>query len=505
MANRSLFQLSPLVPIAFCMMAGIACGHQCTVDVKSLAAALLVVALSASLLYRRPYPCTVLLLVSSALVGAILVSRQESAAIVSLPQHSVEYKAVVMDEPVDKGGTVRVDLLITSGEYRGLMVRASLLKDTAEARHVAVGVGEWLSVRSRLRPPANFGTSNFDYATYLKSRGIVALTFINRRSWNVIPPEPSTVSALTRAKIAAMRFRHRQIEKIRRLGLSGQTLAVVSAMTLGDKSAVSTATRDAYSITGASHILALSGMHLAIIYGLISVLSLGRRLRELRELLLLLAVWAYVFMVGMSPSVARAALMLTVYSLIGLTGRQRMSLNALAFAAIVMLAANPLCLYDIGFQLSFMAVAFIVAFHSRVSGLLPYDYQQHHPAVRLVWQTVCMSTVAQLGTFPLVAYYFGRFSVYSLLANIVVVPAATVILYSSAMMFVLALAPFLQMLAAHAVLLVVSLLNAFLTYMSHLPGASIEGIRWNALQVALAYCAILALLRLTKLVRRMSF
>lgn len=502
MDNRGLFQLSPLVPIAVCLIAGIVLGHSFTLDTRALVVVLLAAAISSLFFFRRPHLCSCLLLVSAALVGAVLVSRQERGATVSLPRQNVEYKAVVIDEPVDKGATLRVDLLVTSGEYKGKAVRASLLKDTADARSAGVGVGDWLLVSSRLRAPSNFVGSNFDYATYMKSRGIVALAFIDRRYCKVIPPEPSAVSALTRAKIAAMRLRHRQVEKLSRHGLSGQTLAVVSAMTLGDKSAVSAATREAYSITGASHILALSGMHLAIIYGLLSVLSHGRRLRELRELSLLLAVWVYVFVVGMSPSVTRAALMLTIYSLLALTGRQRMSLNALAFAAIIMLVANPLCLYDIGFQLSFMAVAFIVVFHGRLSGLLPYDYQQRHPFVRVAWQTVCMSTVAQLGTFPLVAYYFGRFSVYSLLANIVVVPAATVILYLSAVMFAVAFVPFLQAVAARAVLFVVSVLNAFLVYMSHLPGASIEGIRCNALQVALAYCAILALLSLADVVRR---
>lgn len=505
MDNNGLFQLNPLVPVAVSLVAGIALGHSFTFDARALAVALLAAAFLSLISFRRPRLCSAFLLASSALVGTILVGRQEKNASVSLPQHSVEYKAVVIDEPIEKGATVRVDLLVTSGEYKGMTVRASLQRDNADICLSGVGVGDWLSVRSRLRPPTNFAGSNFDYATYLKSRGIVALAFINWRYSRVIPPEPSAVSAFTRAKIAAMRWRHRQIVKMCSLGLSGQTLAVVSAMTLGDKSAVSASTRDAYSITGASHILALSGMHLAIIYGLISVLSLGRRLRELRELSLMLAVWVYVFMVGMSPSVTRAALMLTIYSFVGLTGRRRMSLNALAFAAILMLVANPLCLYDIGFQLSFAAVAFIVAFHGRLCGLLPYEYQQRHPVARVAWQTICMTTVAQFGTFPLVAYYFGSFSVYSLLANIVVVPAATVILYSSAAMFVAAFAPLLQAAAARIVLFVVSLLNAFLLYMSHLPGASIEDIRLNALQVALAYCAILALLSLPKVVGRSRF
>jgi len=501
MSNHDLFQLKPLVPIAVCLMGGIALGHVCALDIKLLAAVLLVVAVAAALFLRRPYLCSGLLLVAALVVGAVLVSLQERASGVDFPHHNVEYKAVVVDEPIDKGATLRVDLLITSGQYKGRTVRASLLKDSLEARHVGVGVGDGLLVYSRLRQPKNFGRSNFDYPTYLKSRGIVALTFVDSRCWKTIPPETSAVSALMRARIAAMRLRHRQVERYRSLGLSGQSLAVVSAMTFGDKSDVSAETREAYSITGASHILALSGMHLAIIYGLLSVLSLGRRFRELRQLLLIVAVWVYVFMVGMSPSVVRAALMLTVYSLVGLTGRTSMSLNSLAFAAILMLVANPLCLYDIGFQLSFMAVAFIVTFHSRLSGIVPRRFQQAHPFAKAVWQTVCMTTVAQLGTFPLVAYYFGRFSVYSLLANIVVIPAATAILYLSATVFVFAFLPFVQMLAARMVLFVVSLLNVFLTYMSHLPFASIDGIHLNALQVALSYCAILALLSLAKVVR----
>ena len=134
-------------------------------------------------------------------------------------------------------------------------------------------------------------------------------------------------------------------------GLSDDQYAVVAAMALGDKSTLTKELKDTYSKTGASHVLALSGLHLGIIYALLSMLVVGRRWQTITQVAIILSIWAFVFLVGMSTSVVRSAVMLTVYALLALGHRHKMSVNTLAFTAIVMLLVTPKALFDVGFQM----------------------------------------------------------------------------------------------------------------------------------------------------------
>lgn len=501
MANIGFFRLYQLVPLCAALIAGILAGRGpgARVGVEWLVAGFAAVFAVALVLGRRPKSQTAAILLAAFLFGAALVCHTERSLRVDLPQGETAVEGIIADEPVERGRILRFDMLVVSGRLAGRSLRVALLKDTVGRRYSSLSVGDGVVVRSRLEPPANFRESNFDYATYLRSRGIVATTFVFYRDWRQVSPRLGALSLMQRVRVAALSYRHRLLRQYRSLGLAGQDFAVVAAMTLGDKSSLSADIRDAYSVTGASHILALSGMHLGIIYALLSVLSLGRRLRLVRECLLLSAIWAYVFLVGLSPSVLRSALMISLYALVGLTGRSRMSVNALAFAAVVLLVANPLTLFDIGFQLSFAAVAFILAFQSPVGSLIPYSYQQRHRLVCWAWQLFVMSLLAQVGTAPLVAYYFGRLPVYSLLSNFVVIPAATAILYSAVALFALSAIPMLQQVAASVLAFVVASLNSLLLFVASLPGASVGGLRLNGLQVALLYVVAVCVCRLLAL------
>ncbi len=158
--------------------------------------------------------------------------------------------------------------------------------------------------------------------------------------------------------------------------------------------------------------LALSGLHLGIIYAILTLLmGGGRRWRWLAQGIILTAIWTYVVLVGMPASVIRSATMLNICSVCLVLQRQQASVNTLAFAAIVMLLANPLNLWDVGFQMSFMAVLAIMVYYRSIYYLLPL----RHRLARWAWGMASVSIAAQLGTAPLVMYYFGRFSSFSCL------------------------------------------------------------------------------------------
>ena len=287
--------------------------------------------------------------------------------------------------------------------------------------------------------------------------------------------EPSSVSRLDRSKTYFLAQRAKLLDRLSESGVDGSVYAVVAAMTLGDKSQLTKELRDTYAVSGASHILALSGLHLGIIYTLLSLLLSRRRWQVISQVVIIVCIWLFVFLVGMSASVVRSAVMITVYALL--------------------LLFNPKSLFDVGFQLSFMAVLAILLFYPLFESVWSQQFLFGHRLFRWLWTTLAVSCAAQIGVAPLIAYYFGRFSCYFLLTNLVVVPAATLILYLSLLVLLI---PSL----AYLLIYIVDALNQLLLWITMLPGASIEGLHPTLLQVWMTYVIIGAVYGL--LIRRTS-
>ena len=275
------------------------------------------------------------------------------------------------------------------------------------------------------------------------------------------------------------------LQRLETAGLSDNQYAVVAAMALGDKSSLTKDLKETYSMTGASHILALSGLHLGIIYALLSMLVVGRRWQMITQVAIILSIWAFVFLTGMSTSVVRSAIMLTVYALLAIGHRQKMSVNTLAFTAIVMLLVSPQALFDVGFQMSFMAVFSILLFTPLFYRPFSAEYLMTHRIIRWLWGMVAVSIAAQIGVAPLIAYYFGHFSCFFLLTNFIVIPAATLILYLS---LATLLIPSIGVVLAS----IVGLLNTTLLYISTIPGATIDGLHPSVMLTASIYAIIFA-------------
>ena len=305
-------------------------------------------------------------------------------------------------------------------------------------------------------------------------------------------PQPSR---LDRSKTYFLEQRAKLLDRLFESGVDGSVYAVVAAMALGDKSQLTRELKDTYAVSGASHILALSGLHLGILYTLLSLLFSRRRWQVLSQVVIIVCIWLFVFLVGMSASVVRSAVMFTVYALLSLGHRDKMSVNTLAFAAIVMLLLNPKSLFDAGFQMSFMAVLAILLFYPLFESVWSQPFLFDHRIFKWLWTMLAVSCAAQIGVAPLIAYYFGRFSNYFLLTNLVVVPAATLILYLSLLVLLI---PSL----AYLLIYIVEALNHLLSWIATLPGASIEGLHPTLLQVWMTYVIIGAVYLL--LIRRTS-
>lgn len=446
---------------------------------------------------RFPRVQTVFLMLGVFFLGAASFAFQASSRR-ALPMYATTQKAVVLSEPERHGKVIRCDLLIASGRLEGMKVKASILRDTVENRYRRLHVGKAILFASRLETPTAFrARSHFNYRHWMLVHGYEAQTFVYWDVWRECRVSADHVSPLNRLRIKALQARQHLLEHYRLLGFEQQNLAVLAAMTLGDKSLLSKETKEMYSITGASHVLALSGLHLSILYLFLTFFfGRWRRFEVPAQALLLTCVWGYVFLTGMSVSIIRSAVMLSVYGLVAILHRSKASLNTLSFAALAMLLWNPLVLWDAGFQMSFLSVAAIVVIAPPLYRQLPAVWLSRFALVRWLWSTVCVSIAAQIGTAPLVAYYFGRFSCYFLLTNIVVIPATTAILLLALLMFLAWPVAVLQKLIATVLLTVASLTNRLLLSVSALPGASIDHISINLPQLYMVYAMVFSVLGL---------
>ena len=241
-----------------------------------------------------------------------------------------------------------------------------------------------------------------------------------------------------------------------------------------------------------------SGLHIGIIFQLFVILLGGKRRSRPTIALSLVAVWAYVVFIGLPPSAVRSASMLSIYSFCLLALRPDLSLNTLALAYVIMLLLNPFHLFDISFQMSFLAVASILMFYPPLFGLL----KSHGKITRCLWGLFSVSLAAQIGTLPLIVYYFGRISCYSLLTSFIAIPAATLILYLCALLLLLSPLTYISSLASVGTWLMqhIAAVLASITQATHtafrltslLPGASIDHLHLSLLQLMLLYLAVVS-------------
>ncbi len=477
--KNKLFGEAPLLRLAVCLMAGIVIGNNVEAGhwLLPVLAGAVVLAL---LLWKKALLQSVAIAVCFVLLGWLLTARQKESLRVQWPEEEVKYEAVVLSEPQEKPKTMAVDIMLVKS---GQKLKGYFYKDE---RSRGLRIGDGLSIQSRIRENSNWRRGAFDYRRYLEIHGFTGSTFVSSWKWQKVRVSLEGLSRLERTKLYFLRLRTRLLKRLAVDESSGDQYAVVAAMALGDKSALTKELKEVYAVTGASHVLALSGLHLGIIYTLLSLLIIGRRWQMVSQMLIVLCIWAFVFLVGMSTSVVRSATMLTVYALLSLGYRDKMTVNTLSFTAIVMLMVHPLSLYDVGFQMSFMAVLAILVFMPLLEGLFPTEYLLTHQSVRWLWSMVAVSVSAQIGVAPLIAYYFGRFSTFFLLTNFIVIPAATLILWLSP---VVLLFPSL----AYLLLYIVKCLNTVLGQMAAWPGASIEALHPTVLQTVMIYVVILCI------------
>lgn len=288
-------------------------------------------------------------------------------------------------------------------------------------------MGDLLLVQTTVTRGDTLG--DFDYGRYLRLQGLVGSAWAYRRNWQIIGHQP-----IRGIRATAERCQQWLHQRYAALGIRDHELGILSALTLGYREELDQRVQQSFSASGAMHILAVSGLHTGIVWGLIVfLLTLGGLIKPLYEqrlwqtiltILTLIALWTYAFVTGLSPSVMRSAWMVTIIEIGWLFHRKSVGINTLAAAAVMILLINPLALWSVSFQLSFAAVASLIL----VGGWLQQHIVLRGKVLQYLGGLLIMSFAAQIGTLPLTLHYFGQTSNYFALTNWVVIPAAFVLL-----------------------------------------------------------------------------
>lgn len=427
--------------------------------------------------------------VSLVLLGAALMCRNQQRLNLSVDR-DVHLIVRLDEEPSStaKVRKVKAKVLYEFDETQPHTSSRTILLYFSLADSVAgtLQYGDVLALKGKLKGFREQQNPNqFNMKRYMMQQGVAGFVSVRSNSWLVIGNNPNQIIAF------AIRARNWVINTFKHRGVDGQELAVLSALLVGYKGLLDDEIRQVYSSVGAMHILAVSGLHVGLVYGavllILSLLPKRKIWLFARIFLALASLWTYALITGFSPSVNRAALMFSMLAIGQLLGLRSNSFNSLAAAAFILLLIDPSMLFSLGFQLSFIAVLSILIFYPLIHSLILVKSRMLKP----IWSLVAISAAAQLLTAPLTLYYFGQFPTLFLFTNLIAIPLATLVLYMALATLVLQfIGPFGDVLA----LLVersTQLLNAGLKFIDSIPFSSIKQIYFNELQVVLLSASIL--------------
>ena len=396
------------------------------------------------------------------------------------------FRAIVLEKPTAKAHSFQTILKIEQAENDSLNNQQLICRIEKGKLPEDLKAGDQLYCKSKISRIENTGNPyEFDYRNYMALQGIHFRTYLRLNAIHQIGERKLSL------KILAENFREKLLSRLRSKLKKHESFEVISALTLGYRKELMPETLSSFTNTGAMHVLAVSGLHVGMIFfflmRLFSFLKHSKYGNMLRFCLIISLLWSYALITGMSPSVMRASLMFSILLAAESIRRTNSVYNSIATSAFVLLLLNPDILFEVGFQLSYAAVLSIIYFYP----LLDKIVQTRIIWLKKPWQLVCVSVAAQIGTFPFTIYYFNQFPVYFWLSNLVVIPAAFLLLSLTFLFFIAAPIPALCELTARLLDTFNSAMLFLLNAISHLPHALISGFAVSPLQLSLLVMMVL--------------
>lgn len=343
----------------------------------------------------------------------------------------------------------------------------ALLYFSKETDCAAWGPGDVLTLRlrwNRINGPKNPG--EFDLEQYNRRKGIFYRSFL--RPEQVLAHTPQTGFSVP----AALHRVERYMTGISaRYFTSPSEKAVADALILGYKDDLDEETLNRYSRSGTSHVLAVSGLHVGILWlildKLLAFMNRRKALRIGKFVLSMGILWGYASLTGLSPSVLRAAIMFSCFAFSGLLKKDYSSINTLCVSAWLQVLIDPMVIFNAGFQLSYAAVAGILVFYPPIRNV--FYFRQKY--LRLVWELVALTLAAQLTTLPVSLYWFGQFPTWFVFSNLPLVPLSGLALQLGLAAYVLEWVPYLGEWLFYLFALSIKLMDGLAGFFAGLPGA----------------------------------
>jgi competence protein ComEC len=467
----------PFLRIGLPLCAGIVSGLYFKPDLPHLAIGLIIImsGFLLSLLFNR-YQTNMLfgftLTISCFLCGLILYNHEKSS-LSNLKNEKAVFICTLTDYPEEKENsfrlTVKLNSKIEEGKIKTLK-GSILLYNKKDSSRLSLIPGDILIIKCIPLEIVNRANPyEFDYRFFMENQGIRYYAYTNSKdiAGNYSPSHRSLIhrALIVREKIISM-FRER--------GITGERLALVAAITLGQKSMLDPEQKQNFIKAGVMHIMAVSGLH-AIILSLFVfnlLFFMKRRFNVLRIIITILILWSFAFVTGLTPSVLRATLMYSFLQAGKLIKRPANGINSVLASAFVLILIRPSVIFDAGFLLSYSAVIYIMTFYNRFYQLLLFKSW----LIDKIWQSSVVTVVAQAGTLPLTIMLFNRFPTYFILANITIVPVSNLLIITGCLVPLLFHIRFLSMFLAKMLNQLTGLTEYLTASAASLPYSSIENI-----------------------------
>ena len=389
-----------------------------------------------------------------------------------------QYYAILDDYPAEREKTCMATAQLT-GVHQKILI---FLPKTSELRSAAPGDIIWFKGKPEL--VRNDGNPfEFDYQNYLNNRKIGYRIFLKERSVRLL-------KGMTSQNIfhKALIFRAGLMEALERAGIKSNNVHLIGSISFGARDEVDKDVIQSFTNTGVIHVLAVSGMNVGLIFVILNLifgfLKSGRAGNVIYTLIILTGIWSYTLITGMSASILRAALMFSFLIFGRLFNRDSNIFNSLAVSAFALIAWDPKLISDVGFQLSYTAVLSIVVIHPLLFKQLYFE----NWLLKEIWMLISVTCSAQMGTIPFTLIYFHQFPVYFWLANLIVIPLVSVILYLS---FVVV---FLSLISTHLATLIaifldwsVKIVLITVKIIEDMPHAVIRGLYPSLFQISLVF------------------
>jgi competence protein ComEC len=368
---------------------------------------------------------------------------------------------------------VRITKILKSGFYQDKYIAEVVQVHTAKTRgHVLLNIqkdslqkllkiDDQILVHTdfmQVSPPLN--PSQFNYKFYLAKQGIHHQLFINRTQFLKLSIASSSLVGISE------KFRNKIQKALLTYNFKKDEFAVISALLLGQRQGVSKELLTDYAGAGAIHILAVSGLHVGIILLILSFLF--RPLEKfkygsyLKAFCIVLCLWMFAFLAGLSASVVRAVTMFTFLAVGHSLQRKKVVEFSLISSMLFLLIVKPILLFDVGFQLSYLAVFGIIWVQPKLVAV----YKPKFLLDKKIWQLITVSIAAQVGILPLSIYYFQQFPGLFVLSNLVIIPFLGAILIGGIVVIFMALLNILPSFLAALYGFVIFLMNSFVSWVA---------------------------------------